>query len=213
MYLNDNIESHFRIDINQKKALARLGVIKVQDLLYYFPYRYTDISEFRHINTLKDGELATVIGVISNLKAKKSFKSKIPMGEAIISDLTGKINIIWFHQPYLAKMLREGSTVRVTGKISENKSYGLTLTNPEISKEDILPIDLHDSLFQKTESGEQYGFPIYPETKGITSKWMYHAIGKILKNDCVKNIPDYLNKEILDKYKLPSLHTALIWIH
>lgn len=215
MSLNDNIESYFRIDINQKKALTRLGITRVCDLLYYFPSRYTDLSEFRHINTLKDGEQATVIGIISNLKTKKGFKSKIPMGQAVITDLTGKMNIIWFHQPYLAKMLREGSTVRVTGKISDNKIYGLTLTNPEISKEDILPIDLHDSLFQKEEGGNggQYGFPVYPETKGITSKWIYHAIGKILKNDCVKNIPDYLDKEILDKYNLPSLHTALFWIH
>lgn len=213
MQLNDNIESHFRIDINQKKALLRLNIIKVCDLLYYFPTRYTDISEFRHINTLRDGDQATIIGVISNLKTKKSFKSKIPMGEALITDLTGKINIIWFHQPYLAKMLRDGSTVRVTGKISENSTYGLTLTNPEISKEDVLPIDLHDSLFKKTEDGDQYGFPVYPESKGITSKWMYHAIGKILKNDCIKNIQDYLDKDILDKYNLPSLHTALFWIH
>jgi ATP-dependent DNA helicase RecG len=213
MYLNDNIESHFRIDINQKKALTKLGIIKVRDLLYYFPSRYTDISEFRHINTLKDGEQATVIGIISNLKTKRGFKSKIPMGQAVITDLTGKINIIWFHQPYLAKMLRDGSTVRVTGKISESKNYGLTLTNPEISKEDILPIDLHDSLFQKKELGGQYGFPVYSESKGITSKWLYHAIQKILKQDCVKNIPDYLDKEILNKYKLPSLHTALVWIH
>ena len=213
MYLNDNIELHFRIDLNQKKALNHLRINKIRDLLYYFPSRYTDISEFRHINTLRDGDTATVIGKISNLKTKKSFRSKIPMGEALITDLTGKIHIIWFHQPYLAKMLREGSTVRVTGKISDNKTYGLTLTNPEISKEDILPIDLHDSLFQKTEKGEQFGYPVYPESKGITSKWMYHAIGKILKNDCVKNIEDYLDKEILNKYKLPSLHTALVWIH
>ena len=213
MYLNDNIESHFRIDLNQKKALARLGITRVCDLLYYFPSRYTDISEFRYINTLKNGDQATIIGIVSNLKIKKGFKSKIPMGQAIITDLTGKINIIWFHQPYLARMLKEGSTVRVTGKISVSKNYGLTLTNPEISKEDILPIDLHDSLFEKTKRGVQYGFPVYSESKGITSKWMYHAIGKILKNDCVKNIPDYLDKEILNKYKLPSLHTALVWIH
>jgi ATP-dependent DNA helicase RecG len=213
MYLNNNIESEFRIDINQKKALFRLGINKISDLLYYFPSHYTDISEFRYINTLKNGDLATIVGIISNLKTKKGFKSKIPMGQAVITDLTGKINIIWFHQPYLAKILKEGETVRVTGKISESKNYGLTLTNPEINKEDILPIDLNDSLFQKKEEKNQYGFPIYRETKGITSKWMYHAIGKILKNEQIKNIPDYLDKEILEKYNLPSLHTALIWIH
>jgi len=213
MYLNDNIEKHFKLDLIQKKALAKLGISKIHDLLYYFPFRYTNISEFRHINTLTDGEQVTIIGQISNLKTKKGFKSKIPMGQATITDLTGKINIVWFHQPYLAKMLKEGTTVKVTGKVSDNKSYGLTLTNPEISKEDILPIDLHDSLFEKAEGNAQYGFPIYPETRGITSKWMYHAIGKILKQDCVKNIKDYLNQEVLDKYNLPGLHTALVWIH
>lgn len=213
MYLKDNIESHFRIDINQKKALTKLGIIKICDLLYYFPSRYTDISEFRYINTLKDGEQATIIGIISNLKTKKGFKSKIPMGQATITDLTGKINIVWFHQPYLAKMIKEGSTIRVTGKISDNKNYGLTLTNPEINKEDILPIDLNDSLFQSKIESDKYGFPVYSESRGITSKWMYHAIDKILKSESVKNIPDYLDKEILEKYKLPSLHTALIWIH
>jgi ATP-dependent DNA helicase RecG len=214
MYLNDEVASAFRLDINQKKALEKLGIQKIQDLLYYFPSRYSDIREWRHIKTLQDGEQATVIGIISNLQTKKGFKSKIPMGSATITDITGKINIVWFHQPYLAKMLKEGSTVRVTGKISDNKTYGLTLTNPEINKEDILPIDMHDSLFQNGDvENNKYGFPIYPESRGITSKWIYHAIQKILKQDCVKNIKDYLDKETLEKYKLPSLHTALIWIH
>lgn len=213
MYLNDKIENHFRIDINQKKALSKLGLVTVSDLLFYFPFRYTNISEFRHINTLEDGELVTVIGKVSNLKIKKGFKSKIPMGQAIITDITGSINVIWFHQPYLAKMIKEDSTVKVTGKVSISKTYGLTLTNPEISKEDVLPIDVSDSLFNQTEDASRFGFPVYGETKGITSKWIYHAINKILKQDFVKEIQDYLPKEILDKYKLPSLHTALIWIH
>jgi ATP-dependent DNA helicase RecG len=213
MSLNDKIETHFRIDIHQKKALTKLGIEKISDLLFYFPNRYTDISEFKHIGTLAEGERATIIGKISNLKTKKSFKSKIPMGQATIEDLTGKINIIWFHQPYLAKMLKEGSTVRITGKISDNKNYGLVITNPEINKEDVLPIDLHDSLFKTSNNSALFGYPIYPESKGITSKWLYHAIHKILKQEEIKNIPEYLNKEILNKYKLPGLYTALVWIH
>lgn len=213
MYLNDKIENHFRIDVNQRKALSKLGLVTISDLLFYFPFRYTSISEFRHINTLEDGELVTIIGKVSNLKIKKGFKSKIPMGQATITDITGSINVIWFHQPYLAKMLKEDSTVKVTGKVSISKTYGLTLTNPEISKEDVLPIDVSDSLFNQTEDASRFGFPVYGETKGLTSKWIYHAINKILKQDFIKQIQDYLPKEILDKYKLPSLHTALIWIH
>lgn len=213
MKLNDKIEQHFKIDLNQKKALAKLELFTISDLIFYFPFRYTNISEFRHINTLEEGELVTIVGKVSNLKTKKGFKSKIPMGQATISDITGSINIVWFHQPYLAKMIKDGATVKVTGKVSNNKTYGLTLTNPEINKEDVLPIDVSDSLFSQAEDISFFGFPVYGETRGITSKWIYHTINKILKQDFVKNIEDYIPKEILSKYNLPSLYTALIWIH
>ncbi len=213
MKLNDKIENHFRLDTNQKRALSTLGLKIIKDLLYHFPSRYSDISEVRNINTLSEGENATILGRISNLKAKKGFKSNIPMGQATLSDVTGSINIVWFHQAYLAKMLKEDSIVRVTGKVADNKTYGLTLTNPEITKEDILPIDVHDSLWSNTEKQTQYGFPIYRESRGITSKWFYHAIQKILKQDCIKNILDYIPSEILSIYNLPALHTALIWVH
>ncbi len=213
MKIDDKIEEHFRLDLNQKKALGTLGLKTVRDLIYHFPTRYSDMSEVRNINTLENGENVTILGKIKNLKTKKSFKSKIPMGQALLEDLTGSINIVWFHQPYLAKMMKEGSTVRVTGKVTNNKTYGLTLTNPEISKEDIMPIDIHDSLFGNNETETQYGYPIYRESRGITSKWFYHAINKILKQDFIKEIKDYIPSEILNIYKLPALHTALFWIH
>ncbi|MCE9517895.1 DEAD/DEAH box helicase, partial [Candidatus Nomurabacteria bacterium] len=213
MQIHDKIEKHFRVDINQKKALSRLGINTIENLLYHFPSRYTDISEVRNINTLSDGETVTILGTISRLKTKKGFKSKIPMGEGTLEDLTSKIHIIWFHQPYLARMLKDGMIVRVTGKVSDNPTYGLTLTNPEIKPEDILPIDLHDSLFKKDGNSNQFGFPVYAESKGITSKWMYHAIQKILKQNFIKENTDYIPADILEKYNLPALHTALIWIH
>jgi ATP-dependent DNA helicase RecG len=214
MKLNDLIETQFKIDALQKKALTTLGLHTVRDLLYHFPSRYSDISEVRHINSIAEGETVTLLGTISKLKTKKGFKSKIPMGQAELEDLTGTIHIIWFHQPYLAKMLKEGATVRVTGKVSDSPTYGRTLTNPEIKPEDVLPIDLHNSLFSANGAlTHQFGYPIYPESKGITSKWMYHAIGRILKQECVKEIVDYIPQEILSTYALPALHTGLVWIH
>lgn len=213
MHLSDKLETQFRIDPLQKKALDKLFIRTVRDLLFYFPSRYTDISDVRHINTAEAGETITILGTISKLKTKKSFKSKIPMGEAVLSDITGSIHLVWFHQPYIAKILKEGSVVRVTGKISDNKTYGLTLTNPQINPEDVLPINLHDSLFRTETEMQQFGYPIYPESRGVTSLWIYHTIQKILKSDCVKEIVDYIPKNILEKYNLPALHTALVWIH
>ncbi len=215
MLLSDKLELKFRLDENQKRALKKLNLFSVADLLFHFPVRYSDISEVKQIVNLIPGETATVFGKISKLKTKKGYHSKIPMGEGEIEDLSGKIKITWFHQAYLAKMLHEGDSVKLTGKVTESK-YGLYLANPEFEKTPNLPIDSHDTLFFKKD-GEQenegYSFPFYHETKGITSKWFYHAIEKILKEKTLDDIEDYIPGSILKKYNLPTLKTALIWIH
>lgn len=211
MLLGDKIEKIWRLDINQKKALHRLGLFSIADLLFYFPTRYSDISEIKNIDELTVGENATIYGEINKLKTKKAWKSKMPMGEGEVADLTGKIKIIWFNQAYLAKMIKNGEKVKLTGKIVESKS-GIYLSNPEFERMLDMPIDKHDSLFtNQKESGT--AFPVYRETRGITSKWIYHAIVKIINDKTLENIVDYIPKGILEKYNLPTLRTALIWIH
>jgi ATP-dependent DNA helicase RecG len=210
--LSDKIEEKFRLDDNQKKALRRLKLFSVWDLLFHFPTRYSDISEVKNIEDLTPGELATVFGKISKLKTKKAYKTKIPMAEGQIEDLTGKLNITWFNQAYLAKMLKNGESVKLTGKITDGK-HGIYLANPEFEKMPDMPIDTHDSLFASGSKQEVFGFPVYRETRGITSKWFYHAILRIIQDKTLDEIADYVPADILKKYNLPSLKTALIWIH
>ena len=221
MELHDKLEAKFRLDENQKKALRKLQLFSVADLLFHFPVRYSDISTVMKIAELTAGELATVYGKVSKLKTKKSFRSGIPMAEGEIEDLSGKIKITWFNQAYLAKMLRDGDSVKLTGKVTQSKS-GMYLANPEFEKMPNMPIDSHDTLFSqrpsltrvsKTVFGAGLSYPIYAETRGITSKWFYHAIEKILREKTLDNLEDYIPTEILNKYHLPTLKTALIWIH
>ncbi|MEK7564263.1 MAG: ATP-dependent DNA helicase RecG [Patescibacteria group bacterium] len=213
MDLSDRIETNFRLDIKQKKALARLKIFSISDLLFHFPVRYSDISTVMKISDLVAGDTATVYGKISKLKTKKSFRSGMSMAEGEIEDLSGKIKITWFNQAYLAKMIHDGQSAKLTGKVTEGKS-GMYLANPEVEKIPNMPIDSHDTLFMKENvpsSGSS--FPIYAETYGITSKWFYHAIDKIFKEKSLDNIEDYLPEDILKKYNLPSLKSALIFIH
>ncbi|MCX6757378.1 MAG: ATP-dependent DNA helicase RecG [Candidatus Nomurabacteria bacterium] len=225
MNIGDKLEDISRLDINQKKALHKLGLFSVADLLFYFPVRYSDISQIKQIDELIAGETATVYGKVTNLKTKKGFRSHIPMGEAYIEDLSGRIKIIWFHQAYLAKMIHEGENIKLTGKVTESKS-GLYLTNPEFEKIGNLPIDKHESLFKNSpprplgtppykggENNTGLSYPVYRETRGITSKWIYHTIQKIFNSSVLDGFFDYIPKDILDKYHLPSLKTSLIWIH
>ena len=217
MQLSERLEDKFRLDINQKKALRKLGLFSVADLLFHFPVRYSDISEVKSIAELLPGDMATVSGIVTKLKTKKAFRSKIPMGEGEIEDLSGKIKIIWFHQAYLAKMIKNGENVKLTGKVADGKS-GLYLTNPEFEKMPGMPIDSHDTLFKspalpREGFGEGLSYAVYAETLGVTSKWFYHAIDKTLKEKTLDNIEDYIPADILAKYHLPTLKTALIWIH
>lgn len=214
MELSDKLEKKFRLDEQQKKALRKLGLFSVHDLLFHFPTRYSDISEVKLINDLIAGEKATVYGKVSKLKTKKGYRSKIPMAEGEIEDISGKIKITWFNQAYLAKMLHDGENVKLTGKITHVKNGSLYLANPEVEKTGNLPIDSHDTLFNKSNvENNNFAYPIYHETKGITSKWFYHAIEKILREKTIDNIIDYIPEDILKKYNLPTLKTSLIWIH
>src|SRR3989338_7726733 len=211
MELHDKLEIKFRLDVNQKRALRRLKLFSVSDLLFHFPVRHSDISEVKRVADLISGDMATVYGKVSKLKTKKSFRSRIPMAEGEIEDLSGKIKIIWFNQAYLAKMLRDGENVKLTGKVTAGKQ-GIYLANPEFEKMLNMPIDSHDTLFKKGNV-ENIGFsyPIYTESRGITSKWFYHAVEKILKDKTLDNITDYIPVDILKKYNLPTLKTSLIW--
>ena len=212
MTLEDKLADIFRLDEKQKKALARISLLTIEDLLYYFPARYSSISEIKLIRDIALGETVTLYGKISEPKAKRAWKSKRPMGEAWLTDSSGKIKIMWFNQAYLAKMVHEGEQVEISGRVSDG-SHGLYLSNPEIKEKGSLPIDSHDSLFSEQGTSHLFGFPVYPETRGITSKWIYHTIGKIIKSGLLQNFSDYIPEEILKKYNLPKLNTALVWVH
>jgi len=209
MNLADNLKNHFRILPAQEKALKKLGISNVEDLLYHFPVRYVDTADVQSIADLKKGDTIVVFGEISGLKTKKGFRSHIPMSEAWLADDTGKIKIVWFHQAYLAKMLVENSFVRVEGKVSQKKS-GLSAQAGELYFSNP-KIEAGSDLFNP--KGEHTLYPIYPETRGLTSNWIFHKIQKIFNDEFLNSISDPIPDEILKRYSLPSLRTALIWIH
>jgi ATP-dependent DNA helicase RecG len=229
MKLYSPLSAKFRLVETQKKALAKMGLNAVEDLLYYFPVRYGDTSEVRNIDTLTKGDEATIFGKVSGLKTSKAFVKKIPMSEGFVEDETRKIKLVWFNQPYIAKMICEGQLVRVEGKVSSRRrakprseprsttevtdfTEELYMSNPKIEAVREIPNAVGDSLFGK--DGEEHTmYPVYPESKGVTSYWIYHTIQKIFRSGILEEIQDPIPEDILKKYNLPNIKTAFIWIH
>ena len=195
----------------QKLALKKLHILTIKDLLYHFPTRYGDTQKAVAVATLTPGISATIFGKISKLKITKTFTSHVAIATATITDATGSIKAIWFNQPYIAKMFTEGGLVKISGPVTERKEE-LSFLNPQIESVSEIPNIAGTSLFGS--DGEELSlYPVYQESKGITSNWIYHAITKIFNADDFKNIIDPIPEEILQKYNLPSIKTAFIWIH
>jgi ATP-dependent DNA helicase RecG len=222
------VEKLFRITEIQRKALHKLRIKTVEDLLYHFPSRYGDVAEVCTIEQLRKGENAVVFGTISKLEAKKAFRKKIPMGTAELRDDSGKVQIVWFNQPYIAKMIPEGALVRVEGKVSQKrtppahspllrggkeKGGALYFSNPKIERVLSIPEGAGaSSLFGDTKESHSL-HPVYPESRGVTSNWFFHAIQKVIASGILDSLTDPIPNKILEKYHLPSLKTALIFIH
>ena len=210
--LHDQLTDHVRVDEVHKKSLARLNIYTVSDLLYHLPVRYEDISDVQSVGSLEKNQDTVVYGQLSGLKTRKAWKSKKPIAEGYVEDGSAKMKIMWFNQPYIAKMYSDGMYVKLAGKVSgsEGKLY---LSNPEVEPLDALPIDRHDSIFKDTQQMDDTLYPVYRETKGVTSKWLYHTTLKCFERGLLQDLVDPIPAEILKKYHLPELKTALVWVH
>ncbi|MDQ3089820.1 MAG: OB-fold nucleic acid binding domain-containing protein, partial [bacterium] len=199
----DKLVEMFRVLPVQAQALKRLQISTAEDLLYYFPTRYGDTAEVMPIAGLTKGMDATAFGKITGLKTSKAFRKKIPMSEAWLEDESGKIKIVWFNQPYLAKMIAEGASVRVEGKVASRKEE-VYFSNPKIESLSKLPIAVGNSLFGK-DGEAHFLYPVYPETRGLTSNWIFHKLQNIFSSGLLDTLVDPIPEEILKRYSLPAL--------
>jgi ATP-dependent DNA helicase RecG len=216
MQADDLVLEHFsRLRADQKSALTRLGIRTIRDLLYHFPARYEASGPSGTVASVTPGAEVTLFGTIRKPETRKAWKSRRPMAEAWLEDASGRIKLMWFSQPYMAKMLADGMVVKASGRVADTGSK-IYLANPEIDKSAVKPDDVHESLFTKVDATliiEDTLYAIYPESRGISSLWFLHAMKRIFEARVHETIIDPLPPELIEKYNLPSLATALVWIH
>ncbi|HMO79128.1 MAG TPA: ATP-dependent DNA helicase RecG [Candidatus Paceibacterota bacterium] len=211
MNLNDEIKPHFKLGDKHNKALHKLKIKTIRDLLFFFPNHYGESFEQLKIGNILAGAKVTTYGQIDHLEIGKTFHGRKPIAKGSIFDETGKLNLIWFSQPYIAKMFKVGDLVRIEGIVSNKKTGNhFSVANPKIEKVSDIPIGQSGTLFANNQTTLH---PTYSESKGITSNWFFYAIQKIFKSGILDQIEESIPEEILKKYNLPQIKTALIWIH
>jgi ATP-dependent DNA helicase RecG len=183
-------------------------------MLFHFPFRYDIAGDESSISGLIAGQEVSVVGTLEKLETKKSWKRKIPVSEGYLRDQTGRIKCMWFNQPYIAKMYSDGVLVKATGKVS-GSGEKMYLANPQLQK--VSATEVGTSLFSigdeepTAESHQLYAQ--YPESRGVSSLWLRHAIDKVFSSGVLDEVNDPLPQELLKKFNLPTLRTALVWVH
>ncbi len=182
------------------KKLERLNIFSIDDLIHHFPFRFDDVSATKAISSLQEGDTISLIGTIIDIRSNYTKTGKT-MQKALFSDGNDILPITWFNQPYLVKTLKNNPQISISGKI---KRFGskLTLTSPQF--------ELRRFSEQETiHTGRLV--PIYPETAGVSSKWLRQKIKVAL--DHIPTKVDWAPTSLLKKYQLESLQTALQQIH
>jgi len=199
-----NLQSPITIlpSVGEKYAekLTKLGILTLDDLLHHYPFRYADLSLEKTIDTLEVGDTVTLSGTIIGIQSVH-LKFGKTLQKATFSDGTGTMKISWFNQPYLAKALENNPQVSLSGtvKIFAGKP---TLSSPqyEIIRNPTAPL-LHSGRL----------VPVYPETAGVTSKWLRTKINTLLKS--IDSIPEWLPETIVRQEKLVTTNDAIHRIH
>jgi ATP-dependent DNA helicase RecG len=187
--------------------LEAKGLVTVEDLLAYVPFRYEDRSNVKPISQLAPGEMATVLAEVTSAKLAGFKRKNLGLFEATFGDgsreeLKGK----WFHGGYLQSVLQPGKKVALFGKIElDSYSGDLNILHPEF---EILSEDDEDG-----ESSLHTGrvVPIYEACGKITTRVLRTILYRVLQT--LSPVEDPLPAPILQRLKFPDRWTALQQVH
>lgn len=186
--------------VGEKQAahLVKLGVHKIKDLLYLFPRRYDDYSQLKTINQLQFGEEVTILARIVSVDSFKTKKGR-PLIEAVVSDTTGSLRLLWMNQEWHTRYLKKDLFISISGKID---TY---LGRPVMWNPDYEAID-------KTQLHTNRIVPVYPLTAKITQRWLRRTQFNTV-NYWAPRVNDFLPNEIREKAQVLKSTDALLQIH
>ena len=193
-----------KIGPKYQTLLQKLEIFKVEDLLYHFPFRYQDYTNIKNIDSLIEGEVVTVkatLGTVQNIYTKN--RKRITKAKVI--DHTGELDIIWFNQHYIKKSLQTGKTYNISGKVG-TFDRKLCFISPEMEP-------ASDAFSSETVENIHTGrlVPIYPETYGVSSKWLRGKIKFLL--DSETDLKEFLPENLLKEKNFKKIDSALNEIH
>ncbi|MBG0784046.1 MAG: ATP-dependent DNA helicase RecG [Anaerolineaceae bacterium] len=182
----------------QAALLSKLGLNTIEDMVYYFPNRYDDYSELKTIRDLTYGDEVTILAWVKSVKTFQVRKGR-KITQAVVSDSTGAIQLMWFNQEYQMRYLRKDMFLAISGKIDQYMGR-LVMHHPD-----------YEQVTQE-QINTQRIVPVYGLTARLSQRWLRRSMHNVVTYWAPK-IPDFLTEYILKDADLMDVSTALMEIH
>lgn len=179
------------------RRLAELNLLTVNDLINHFPFRYDDFSEIVPVAEAQLNQKVTLKGEIWQIKNIFTRYGK-KLTQAIFNDGTNSISLTWFNSTYLTKSIKVGDRLQISGKLTKYNSK-LSIIMPVWEKLESGSMNNESSPKKHLHTGGL--IPIYPETEGISSKWLRTKISQILPKVSIfieDPLPESIKGKMLD---------------
>ena len=180
-----------------EKLFEKVGVCSLEDLLHYYPRDYDRFEQPQPIGALKEDQIGAVDGYLT-AGASGRYVNGLPIVTAGISDMTGKLRLVWYHMPYLKNTLKPGSHYIFRGKVVRKKN-GLTMEQPQM---------FSPEAYLGMQSRMQ---PVYGQTKGLGNKTITSAVEQALALRRLEK--DYLPNRLRIANELAEYNFAIEHIH
>ncbi len=186
------------VSAERARAFESMGVRSVRDLLTFYPHRYLDMAQMRHVQTAQIGESCTIVARVYEMVSKKP-NQRYSLCEVTLIDDTGTFIMTCFNQPWLTKQVSKGDLLRVSGKMEF--SYGFKrMTNP---------------FWEVIEEGEASSHGLVVPIHSASAKLSRRMVARIVRNalELTCGMYDPLPLFLRERYRLCSRYQAYRMIH
>lgn len=196
MNLNSPLDGVKGVGPAVAEKFARLGLHTVGELINHYPRRYEDYSVTQNIRSLSPGPV-TIKAVIKQSVGRYGQRG-MHITEAVASDQSGSVRIVWFNQPYRSASIKTGQEYFISGEYSFSYQR-LSIMNPSVELVSNFPINTARIL------------PFYPETKGLKSGVIRKVIREVY--GVIEKLPDTLPAWLVKEEALSPRNEALANLH
>lgn len=173
------------------------GLRTVEDLIYFLPRKHEDYTTLTSIDSLRPGK--QTIRVKAKSVTTRVVRRGVKLTTATLADHTGKVQAVWFNQPYRATQLSDTTKeFFVSGQFEFNYNK-YQLTAPTVEQVSDMPVHTDRLL------------PVYRSIKGLKSQVVRKVLNEL--RPLITMIPETLPPEVVSSEKLMPLSEALLAMH